>query len=538
MSTDFTPWPSDVADHYRELGLWRGDTLGGLLRQWAARHPERTALVVADQRWTYTELDARVDRLAAGLHARGIGAGHRVVVHLPNVADFFVLCFALFRLGAQPVLALPAHRASEISHLCTVSEAVAYVVPDRHAGFDYRPLATQVQRDVPTLAQVFVVGDPGEHVALADVEHAGTGAPVPDVRPDPASVALFLLSGGTTGVPKLIPRTHDDYSYNVRTSAEVCGFDSGTVFLAALPVAHNFALGCPGALGTFAAGGTVVLAASPSPPDAFPLIERERVTVTALVPPLALLWMEVAAFAGRDLSSLRLLQVGGAKFVPEAARRVRDTLGCALQQVFGMAEGLLCYTRLDDPEKLVVTTQGRPMSPADEIRVVGPADGRDVPPGEVGELLTRGPYTLRGYYRAEQQNARSFTPDGFYRTGDLVRVTPTGHLVVEGRCKDVINKGGEKVSAEEVEDHLLAHPAVRDVAVVGMPDRMLGERVCAYIVPRTQAPSLAELASFLRERGVADYKLPDRVLVVASLPGTGVGKVDKKALAADIAGRL
>lgn len=533
LGADLIAWPEERAAAYRSDGYWQGRTLDALMREWAGSYAGRTALVCGDARLTYAELDERVERLAGRLGGLGIGHGDRVVVQLPNVAEFVVLCFALFRLGAHPVLALPAHRSNEIDYLCQTSDAVALVIADKHAGFDYRPLAARAVEAAPGLKQVLVVGDPGDFQPL-ETDEVRTPA-VPELAS--GEIALFLLSGGTTGLPKLIPRTHDDYAYNLRASAEVCGLDSDTVYLAALPASHNFPFGCPGILGTFHAGGTVVLAKSPAPPDTFPLIEREGVTITALVPPLAILWMEAAQWAGRDLSSLRLLQVGGAKFKPEAARRVRGTLDCELQQVFGMAEGLLCYTRIDDPDEVVINTQGRPMSPADEIRVVDP-DDREVSPGELGELQTRGPYTLNGYYRAEEYNARAFTTDGFYRTGDLVRVTETGHLVVEGRAKDIINRGGEKISAEEVENHLLAHPSVRDAALVGMPDPILGERSCVYLIPRDQAPTLQDLVRFLRERGLADYKMPDRLEVVDTFPGTGVGKVSKKELAADIAARL
>jgi 2,3-dihydroxybenzoate-AMP ligase len=224
--------------------------------------------------------------------------------------------------------------------------------------------------------------------------------------------------------------------------------------------------------------------------------------------------------------------VGGAKLAAEPAAQIPKALGCTLQQVFGMAEGLLNYTRLDDPSELVETTQGRPLSPADEIRVVDPDTGEPVPEGETGELLTRGPYTLRGYYRAPEHNARSFTPDGFYRTGDLVRRLPSGHLVVEGRHKDQINRGGEKIAAEELEGHLLAHPAVHDAAVVGVPDPMMGERTCAFVVARGEPPTLPALKEFLRERGVADYKWPDRLELVDTFPRTPVGKISKKELSA------
>ncbi|SFJ16253.1 2,3-dihydroxybenzoate-AMP ligase [Amycolatopsis sacchari] len=502
------PWPEELAERYRAEGYWTGEPLDRLVLAGVERHPDRVALVGPDgSKWTYAELDAWIARLAAGL-APLIAPRERVVVQLPNIPEFVALFFALLRIGALPVLALPAHREAEIVPLCELSEAVAYFITE-----EYRELSRVVTKAVPGL----------KHVIAA--EDLPTADPVPLPEPDPADVALFLLSGGTTGTPKLIPRTHNDYLYNARASAEVSGFDESTVYLVALPAAHNFALASPGLLGAFAAGGTVVLAPDPSPDTAFALIEREKVTVTAVVPPVALLWMDAAEFADEDLSSLRLLQVGGAKLSAEPASRVRESLGCALQQVFGMAEGLLNFTRLDDPEELVVTTQGRPLCPADEVRVL-----------ENGELLTRGPYTLRGYYRAEEHNARSFTEDDFYRSGDVVRQLPSGHLIVEGRVKDQINRGGEKIPAEELENHLLAHPAVHDAAVVGMADPVLGERTCAFLVVRGEAPKLREITKFLRERGVAEYKLPDRVEVLDAFPLTKVGKVSKTELARRLAG--
>ncbi|KNB53597.1 (2,3-dihydroxybenzoyl)adenylate synthase [Streptomyces caatingaensis] len=540
MSTDAPGYPPEFAARYRAAGWWRGETFGRMLRDRAAAHPGRIAIVDPageTRRWTYGELDERADRLAAGLLALGIGKGDRVVVQLPNVAEFFEVVFALFRIGALPVFALPAHRDSEIRHFCAFTEAAAYVVQDVAEGYDYRELASRVRADVPGLRHVLVVGDPGEHTALAGVPR--DPVPVPD-EPEPHELAFLQLSGGSTGVPKLIPRTHDDYIYSLRGSNEICRVDEHSVYLCALPAAHNFPLSSPGTLGALYAGARVVLAPRPSPDVAFPLIERERVTLTGLVPPLALVWTEAAA-AGTpyDLSSLDVLLVGGAKFSEEAARRVRPALGCALQQVFGMAEGLVNYTRLDDPEETVVTTQGRPISPDDEIRVVDDEDN-DLPVGATGHLLTRGPYTIRGYWRAPEHNATAFTADGFYRTGDVVRLTETGHLVVEGRAKDQINRGGEKVAAEEIENHLLAHPAVHDAAVVSMPDTYLGERTCAYVVLRDGAGPVRPpaLKKFVRERGLAAFKIPDRIEFVAAFPQTGIGKVSKKDLRAAIAARL
>lgn len=529
---DAPTWPADFAERYRRAGWWRGETFGSMLRERAEAHPDRIAVVdpVAGTRLSYADLDRRADRLAAGLLARGIAKGDRVVVQLPNIAEFFEVVFALFRIGALPVFALPAHRETEISYFCEFTEAVAYVIAAEHDGYDYRELAAKARAGAGTLRHVFVAaGDPGEFEALSDVAQnpVGYGAPRPD------DLAFLQLSGGSTGVPKLIPRTHDDYIYSLRGSNEICGVDKTSVYLCALPAAHNFPLSSPGSLGTLYAGGRVVLCPHPSPEAAFPLIERERVTITGLVPPLALLWTRAATTTAHDLSSLDVLLVGGAKFSEEAARRVRPALGCTLQQVFGMAEGLVNYTRLDDPVETIVTTQGRPISPDDEILVVDDED-REVAPGETGHLLTRGPYTIRGYWRAPEHNARSFTEDGFYRTGDVVRVTGSGHIVVEGRAKDQINRGGEKVAAEEVENHILAHPSVHDANVVAEPDPYLGERVCAYVIlhPGEGPLKPVDIKRFVRDRGLAAYKVPDRVEFVGTFPQTGVGKISKRDLRA------
>lgn len=535
MLTGCPTWPEEFAEKYRKEGCWRGETFGEMLRERAVRHGSRTAVICGDAHVSYKELDMRTDRLAAGFLKMGIKKEDRVIVQLPNITEFFEVCFALFRIGALPVFALPSHRQSEIAYFCEFTEAAAYIIPDTHSGFDYRRLARQVRSKLPALGHVIVAGDPEEFQALSDLYIDADPGRHPNVKPD--DIAFLQLSGGSTGLSKLIPRTHDDYIYSLRVSADICRLDHDSVYLAALPMAHNYPLSSPGVLGTLYAGGRVVLAQGPSPDETFPLIEKEKVTIAAVVPPLALIWLEAASSRCDDLSSLQVFQVGGAKFSAEAARRVKTLLNCTLQQVYGMAEGLVSYTRLDDPEDIIINTQGRPMSPLDEIRIVDKS-GREVEPGQTGELLTRGPYTIRGYYKAEEHNAKAFTPDGFYRTGDLVKVNSSGYLIVEGRAKDQINRGGEKVAAEEVENHLLAHPAVHDAAVVSMPDEFLGERSCAYIIPRDNPPAAAELQQFLRDRGLAAYKIPDRVEFTDSFPQTGVGKVSKKALRKAIAEKM
>lgn len=521
-------FPDEFADRYRQKGYWQAETFPKLLRDRAERFGSHIAVVGGDQRWTYSELLERAEIAACGFLKLGLKPGDRVVVQLPNIPQFFSVVFGLFIARLVPVYALPAHRQTEISHFLRKSEASAYVIAAHHDGFDYRGLARSVREEVPELDTVIVVGEAQEFAAFADFQRDPA---VLLEEPDPASVAFLQISGGSTGLSKLIPRTHDDYIYSFRASAEICQLDDKSVYLVALPAAHNFPMSSPGYFGTFYAGGTVVLAPSPSPETAFPLIEREKVTITGLVPPLALLWLQAAPSAKQDLSSLQVLQVGGAKFMPESAKRVRPALGCTLQQVFGMAEGLVNYTRLDDTEEIIVETQGRPISPDDEILIVDDL-GNPVAEGEAGNLLTRGPYTIRNYHNDAGANSRSFTEDGFYKTGDIVKRTPEGYLVVQGRATDHINRAGEKISADEVEDHLLAHPNVFDAAVVSIPDPFLGERICAFVIPQGEKPKGPALKAFMRTRKVADFKVPDQIVFVDAFELTAVGKVSRKELRA------
>lgn len=528
-------WPDDMAAHYRAKGYWRGETFSQLLRSRAEAQGDAVAVVGMDQRWTYGELLQKAETAAAGFLALGLKPGDRVVVQLPNLPEFLSVIFGLFRARLIPVYALPAHRSTEIVHFLTRAEASAYVVADRHEGFDYRALARAVQAEVPDLRHVVVVGEAEEFASFDGFRADPAALPTQDA--DPSDVAFLQISGGSTGLSKLIPRTHDDYLYSVRESADISGLEPSSVYLTALPAAHNFPMSSPGYLGALYVGATVVMAPSPSPDVCFPLIAREGVTITGLVPPLALLWMQAAAKKTHDLSSLQVLLVGGAKFLPEAARRVRAELDCTLQQVFGMAEGLVNYTRLDDPESLIVETQGRPISPDDEILIVDDA-GAPVAEGEPGNLLTRGPYTIRAYHNEPAANARSFTEDGFYRTGDVVRRTPEGYLVVMGRATDHINRAGEKISAEEVEDHLLAHPAVFDAAVVSVPDDYLGERICAFVIPNGASPRGVELKAWMRKRDIADFKVPDQIVFVDDFAVTAVGKVSRRELRAALRQRI
>lgn len=546
ISEGITPWPPELIERYTTAGYWQGRSLGAHLWAAADAHADRTAVVDGDTRLSYAELTDRADAAAGRLRDLGLGGGDRVVVQLANCWEFVVSTLACLRAGIVPVMALPGHREHEMTYFVEHAEAAAVLMPGTLGGYDHQALGLSLAAASPTLEYVLVAGTDVREgaVSLTDVcapsgDPAAARARWDTDQPAASDVAVFLLSGGTTGIPKLIPRSHDDYAYNAQASAQLCGFGPDTAYLVSLPATHNFSLACPGILGTLLAGGRVVMLPSPAPTPAFATIEREQVTHTAVVPAVAKRWLdEVATVGAAQLASLRLLQVGGSRLPDDVGRRIPPAIGCTLQQVFGMAEGLLNYTRLDDPDEVIFTTQGRPLSDGDEIRLVDEQD-RPVPAGQPGSLVTQGPYTLRGYYRADEQNARGFTPDGWYRSGDICRMDSRGNLIVEGRDKDMINRGGEKISAEEVENLVYQLPAVRLVSAVAMPDASLGERVCVYVVldPGAQL-TLEQVQQAMTERGVAKYKWPERLEVVPELPTTKVGKIDKKALRADIAERL
>lgn len=519
-------WSAQERRRYRELGYWQERSLGEHLRLWANDSPHKTALVCGPERISYRQLDGLADRLAGGFALRGIESGDNVLIQMPNSIGLVASLFALFRLGARPILAMPGQKSADIDALSSLATPKAWLFPSRFLGNDFQLLALDMAKKHPTMQQWMIDSDRDPCALMEAYQQPALSLPSPDA----GDVALLLLSGGTTGTPKLIPRTHADYHYNARATAEICQLSADSVYLAALAVAHNFTLSCPGVLGTLLSGGTVVLAQTAGCDEVFPLIEREKVTITALVPPLVTLWLECREWDDSDLSSLQLLQVGGARLESSLAARITPTLGCALQQVFGMAEGLICCTRLDDPPEVILHTQGRPISPHDRLRIVDEHDV-PVPDGTSGELLTRGPYTIGGYYRADRQNAFAFSAEGDYRSGDRVRLTPEGNIVVEGRLKEQINRAGEKIAAAEVEASITLHPAILACVVIGVKDDRLGERICACI--QQKAPlTLQELRQFLQQSQISDHKLPDQLVTIGGAwPLTAVGKIDKRQLA-------
>jgi len=523
-----TPFPPEFAARYRSRGYWEDVPLGRFYDRVFAAHGDRVAMISRGSGVTYAQLKQRVDRLAVHLLEQGVKPLDRWVVQLPNIPEFVYLYFALQRLGAIPIMALAGHRWNEINAFFELSGATGYAVSERIGDFETRQLVDQVRGGHRQVRTVLGVESIRELVGKASPLDAGL---LESVEVDPDEPCVFQLSGGTTGVPKLIPRTNNDYVYNTKAAVAVNDVHADDCLLVVLPIAHNFPLACPGISGFFWKGARVVLHESPRAEEVFPLIARERITHLELVPALLIRYINAPSIGDHDLSSVRVINTGGQKLQPEVKRRAETLFPNArVQEVFGMAEGLLMFVRLDDPDDVRFETVGRPVCEDDEIRIVD-EDRNPVADGEVGELLVRGPYTLRGYYGVPDYNARTFTADGFYCSGDLMRRHPSGNYVVEGRKKDLINRGGEKISAEEIENLILSHPAVLNVACVPMPDPVLGERMCAFVIPKHgRTLTLAELTAFLTEKGLAKFKLPERLELTDDLPLSKFGKVAKNVL--------
>jgi 2,3-dihydroxybenzoate---[aryl-carrier protein] ligase len=534
------PWPEELARRYIEAGLWEGITVAEMIERTARRQPGKVAVICGETRMTYQELVQTAKRLATGLSGLGLRPQDRVVVQLPNCPEFVILYLALNHIGAIPVMALRPHRHAEIRHFVRASSAVAYFIPDRVGSFDYRAMAAEIASEFPSLRQIVVVGEPGQgqscYSGLVQNEPADADV-VGRLRPDPSDVSTMLLSGGTTSLSKLIPRTHNDYVYNARICSEVAGFTTDTVFLAILPLGHNYNLACPGMLGVFHAGGTLVIAKGTDAADVFNTIARERVTTVAAVVPLITTWVNGNLATQFDVSSLQVVQNGGARLAPELRERLRGEFGCTPQEIYGTAEGLINMTRLTDADDLLLESSGAPVSDWDEIAVLDDRD-RVVPDGEPGELVTRGPYTIRGYYNAPDINALAFTVDGFYRMGDIVRKRGR-YVYAEGRRKDLINRGGEKISCDEVENLIFRLPQVKEVSLVAMPDPVFGEKACACVVLQPGARlSFEDLIGHLRAQQIASFKLPERLDVMESFPISPAGKILKRELREVVAERI
>jgi len=535
MLDGFVPFPDEFKKKYRNKGYWVDKPLCEEFAERFRIYSDKIAIIDGETELSYSELDNLSTNLALNLLDLGLKPLDRVVPQLPNIKEFPILYIALQKIGCIPIASLVTHRYTEISQFVNLSGATTCVVLDKDREFNFLEMVSRVAKESETLEHIIVSGDaPAGTHSLSELIETPANRPVSDlekIKIDPLDPAVFQLSGGTTGIPKLIPRTHNDYAYNSKQAGIVTEVEADSCLLLVLPISHNLPLACPGMQGFMFQGARVVLSTSAAAKVVFGLVETHKITHIHVVPALLIGWINDPRIRDYDLSSLKMIQSGGQRLQPEVRLKTRKLIPSVfVQENFGMSEGVIMFIRRGDPEDVLLETSGRPVSPDDEIKILD-EDDNEVKPGDVGEFCVRGPYTLRGYYGVPEHNAQAFTTDGFYRSGDLMRMHPSGNYIVEGRIKDLINRGGEKISAEEVENIILQHPAVKNIACVPMPDERLGERMCAFVVTQKgRSVNFEELISFLQAKEIAKFKLPERLELIDELPVSTFGKVSKKLL--------
>ena len=533
---------SNYAQAQLEQGNWIGMSIGDSLRTTAKAHPDKVAVIDPERSVTFAELDARSESAAASLLEMGLAPSDRALFQLGTSIDFFVAFYSCMKAGVIPVCTLPQYRLAEMRHFAEITSAKAlFVQADLSPRAEHIDLARELTASIPKLQRVIVVrGERDGMTSLTQMAAAFTAdaarARTSTVDPSILDVAVFQLSGGSTNLPKIIPRMHGEYLGATLQLGQRYGLTGSDVSLWSLPLVHNagtlFVV-----LPVAVDGRTVVIQPRVDIPEMLRLVEQHGVTFSGSIGPIAAKLLEVADLHRYNIKTLKQF------FSLTRADAVEEHVGIPVGQMFGMTEGMVFAAAPATSAAIRHQTVGHPVSPGDEVRLLVPGEESEVPFGEVGELCFRGPSTVTNYYADPTTTRASFTPDGFFRSGDLMRAHRMDGLVVysfEGRIKDNINRGGEKIGAEEIEGLVVQHPDIMDVRVVAMPDPFYGEKACAYLIMHAgkRAPTVPELGEFLLKMGIAKYKLPERIETIDTFPLTKVGKADKAKMRAMIAEKI
>jgi non-ribosomal peptide synthetase component E (peptide arylation enzyme) len=530
----------ELADRYRQSGLWPDQTFFAILAAQAKIHPDREAFADSAGRITYGELADKVERCAAFLRLIGIERGDVVTIQLPNRIAFPVVFFALELIGAIANKVNPDFRVRELEYILRFSDSRAFVCAREFKGFDYVSMARELRSRLPGLGHIIVAGRAGEpHEKVWSLEEglASTAplAAAERVRMSADEVFRMAFTSGTTGDPKCVLHSFNTTlpaAYRINTDMKVTAADVQLVYL---PVCLNWGYLC--LLQSIMAGGRAVLMERFSARGALELIEHERITYIATAPASIVSILNDPELGRFDTSSLRVVITGGASAAIETIRAYQARMKGHLIELYGMLEtGYHTYTRFSDDPQKVNGTIGRVASSM-ELRLLDEA-GQQVPHGEVGEIAARGPSVHLGYHNNPTANAEAFTADGWFRSGDLGRyVDAEGNVAIVGRRKEIINRGGKKFFPREVEEILYTHPGILHAAMVGIADARLGERNCLCVIPKAgHTVTLDEMVAFLKGQ-VADYKLPELLVEVDDLPMTATGKLRRHVLGEQIASR-
>lgn len=535
--------PMARLQQYVDAGVLTFETLADGIRAACAQYPDNAALCLVDGVVTYAELDALTDRLAAALLRLGLRPTDRVLFQLGNSRELVLGWIACLKAAMIPVCTLAAHREHELSYLGNHSGARMHFVAGDDPKFDDVSFSLGLREKVASLQWTLQArGAPRDgSVSLEDliagVSRQDALTALSEVPHDPFQVAVFQLSGGTTGVPKIIPRFNNEYLYNMRSVAAVNGYRSDDTLFMPLPMMHNLSMGC--CVGPFLlSGGAYAISPNLLPETLEKLFRQYEPTWATMGGPI-LEKLRPAIEAGR----LPLNKLRGA-MSPNNSAKIGKILGAPVFHIFGMTEGVIMLTRPEDPREVREGMIGRPVSQWDEVKLLEPGTETEIVEEDAeGECVFAGPYTIHGYYDAEERNRETFTSDGFYRSGDLMSfrvIDGVKYFRFCGRTKDVVDRAGEKINCEEVELVVARHPAVAMASVVGMPDPVYRERVCAFVILREQYSSLgvSELGKFLEMQGLAKFKWPERIEVLSEFPLTGSGKLSKPLLRKAITEKL
>ncbi|MBN1626327.1 MAG: AMP-binding protein [Deltaproteobacteria bacterium] len=541
----FTPYKEEDAEKYNRYRWWSGLTLGDILDRAADIHTDKVAFEDRETRLTYGEAREKTNKLAIGLMDLGIKSMDRVLVQLPNWNEFVFAYFALQKIGAIPVLLIDRYRQFEINHLIKLTGATSWIVASKYRKTDYIPIIKDVLKENPGFKNVIIVRGEGDQKPFTTLETLIEEAELTeenlarlaDMAPDPMQVAHMGPTGGTTGAPKIVPRTHN----NLITCIEYCSksWEQGNqdINLLAGPIGHDLTF-TKGFIGSIITHGKVVFLDSTDDKEICDTIERQKVTSVIWVPTLAQRLLQYGDLDKHDLSSLKKMHSAGGASHPDLVKDVTVKLNMKFYNGYGATEGMTTITRTTDDLETICTTVGRPTCPYDTYKVID-KDGNELPPNEQGELVIKGPGVFTGYYNNQEENEKAFTRDGFFRTGDVAKIDEKGYITLTGRIKEMINRGGESISATLIERLINRHPDVAAVAVVPMPDPFMGERVCAYIQPKEGAELTFEgIISFLRAQKASVLQLPERIEFIDAMPYTGAQKMDKKSLREDIEKKL
>ena len=506
-----------------------------LARTFAARaeeHPDRAMLVAAGRTWSYGQADAKATALAAALGELGIEADDRIAIVMPNWPEWVITLLAAAKLGATVVPLNARLSYHELKYQLRHAEVSAVFAAERHGGIDYLQIFEDIIAELPDLLYLITVG--GEELwyddrifQFEDLVSSGAGRDVPAVVVDDDSDLALMYTSGTMGKPKGVRLSHRAIVETAQLTGELLEMEPADRVLAAVPFFTLFGLGV--LIETLAAGATLVLQDEFDAARAVTLLQQERVTVMHGVPTMYQLIMRAANFDADAFPRLRSGIVAGGAVSEELVRRIRRW--CNVQLSYGLTETgpTMTMTRFTDPADKRLTTVGRAL-PGVEIKAVDVVTGALHGPEAVGELAVRGPNVMQGYVRMPTETARSFSPEGFFLTGDLGIIDEEGYVRIVGRRRETIVRGGFRIYPREVEDQLRAHPAVDDVCVIGIPHDILGELVCACVVPVEGAVITGgELKAFARDT-VAEYKFPDLVRFFDAFPMTGSGKVRRREL--------